>query len=228
MSRTAHHLPQEIPPSQIRYDSGGAVEEIFNSLTHAIGIGLSIAGLAVLLVLTSFDPSPWKYVSFSVYGASQILLFLSSALMHSFAALPRVRHVLRIIDQSFIFVLIAGTYTPVSLVAMRGTTGWVVFGVIWGLAVVGILIKTVFVPRPSLLTDLIYLPMGWLIVVAFSSVSEATAPGFLTWALVGGICYTGGVVFYAVKKIPFGHVVWHLAVLGGSICFFFAFALYLA
>lgn len=225
---TSADLPAEIKPSEIRYGSGGAIEEIFNSITHAIGAGLSIAGLIALIVLSGNDPSPWKYASFSVYGASQILLYLSSSIMHSFAALPRVRHVLRIIDQAFIFVLIAGTYTPLCLIAMRGNAGWLVFGVIWGLAIAGIIVKTMFARKPSLATDFVYLPMGWLIVFAFRPMIESTTPGFVVWTLAGGICYTVGLIFFAWKKLPFNHVIWHLFVIGGSVSFFMAFALHLA
>ena len=220
--------PREIPPSQIRYESGIAIEEIFNSLTHAMGAGLSIAGLVVLLVITGNNPSPWKYAGFAVYGATQIMLYLSSALMHSFASLPRIRAVLRVIDQAFVFVLIAGTYTPVTLIAMRGNHGWLVFGLIWGLAAAGVTIKSVFRRIPSLLSDVLYLPRGWLIVFAFRPLSESTSPEFVSWLLIGGICYTAGVVFYAWRRLPFNHVIWHLFVLGGSVSFFFAYALHLA
>ena len=226
---TERHIPpREVPPSQIRYESGNAIEEIFNSLTHAMGAGLSIAGLVVLLVITGDDPSPWKYAGFAVYGATQILLYLSSALMHSFASLPRIRAVLRVIDQAFVFVLIAGTYTPVTLIAMRGNRGWLVFALIWGLAAAGVIVKSVFRRIPSLVSDVLYLPMGWLIVFAFRPLSESTSPGFVTWMLIGGICYTAGVVFYAWRRLPFNHVIWHLFVLGGSFSFFFAYALHLA
>lgn len=225
---TTESIPHEIKPSEIRYESGGAIEEIFNSITHAIGAGLSIAGMIVLLILSADEPSGWKAVAFSIYGATQIMLYLSSAVMHSFAALPRIRNVLRVIDQAFIFVLIAGTYTPVCLIAMRGNRGWFVFGIIWALAIIGILIKTVIVRKPSVLTDLIYLPMGWLIVVAFRPMIESTSVGFAVWTLIGGACYTVGIIFYAWKKLPFNHVIWHLFVIGGSVSFFLGYALHLA
>lgn len=221
-------LPREILPSQIRYGSGGAVEEILNGLSHAIGAGLSIAGLVVLLVISSEDPTPWKYVSFSIYGASQILLFLSSAFMHSFAAFPRVRRALLVFDRAFIFVLIAGTYTPIALILMRGNGGWLVFGIIWGLALVGVVVKAVLYREDKLVTDLVYLPMGWLVVVFFRQVLESTPPELILWMVIGGVSYTVGVVFYAWQKLPFGHVVWHLFVLAGSISFFLGFALHLA
>ena len=221
-------LPREIRPSEVQYESGNAIEEIFNSLTHAMGAGLAIAGLIVLMVLAGADPSPWEYVGFAVYGTTQILLYLSSAIMHSFAVLPRVRSVLRVIDQAFVFVLIAGTYTPVTLIAMRGNQGWLVFGLIWGLAVIGIVVKSVFGGIRPIISDLLYLPMGWLIVFAFRPLQATTSPQFVTWMLIGGICYTAGVLFYAWKKLPFNHVIWHIFVLGGSFSFFFAYALHLA
>jgi hemolysin III len=211
----------------VHHESGNAVEEIFNSLTHAIGAGLSIAGLVALLFITTLEPDPWKFVSFSVYGATQIMLFLSSAVLHSFATMPRIRYYLRIIDQAFVFVLIAGTYTPLALVAMRDNWGWTLFGVIWGLAVLGILLK-VFIPRGGVLTDLVYVPMGWLVLLFFRPFLESTSAGFALWALIGGACYTLGVAFYAWKRLPFSHTVWHLFVIAGSLSFFMAYAAHLA
>lgn len=223
-----NELPSELAPSQIHTEAGGAVEEILNAITHAVGAGLSIAGLVALLVLSGADPSPWKYVSFSIYGASQILLFLSSAFMHSFAAFPRVQRVLGIFDRIFIYVLIAGTYTPVCLIAMRGNWGWVIFAVIWGLAILGITLKSTVLRDSSMIGDLLYVPMGWLVVLVSRPLIESTPPGFIVWMMIGGLCYTVGVVFYAWKKLPFAHVVWHLFVIGGSVSFFMGFALHLA
>lgn len=227
-ARKTQDLPEEVSPSAIRYESGGAVEEIFNSLTHAIGAGLAIAGLVALLIISSNDPDPWKYVAFSVYGVSQILLFVSSAVMHSFAAMPRIRRTLLVLDHVFIYVLIAGTYTPVCLIAIRDSRGWIVFGIIWALAALGVTLKSLFFDRPRLIADLLYVPMGWLILLVFRPMMHATSPGFIVWALTGGACYTIGVVFYAWRKLPFSHVVWHLFVIGGSVSFFMAFALHLA
>ncbi len=224
----ANELPEQLAPSEINNESGGAIEEIFNSITHAIGVGLSIAGLVALIMLTNQNPDPWKYVAFSVYGASQILLFLSSTLLHSFAALPRIRYYLRIIDTAFIYVLIAGTYTPLALVAMRDAIGWTVFGIIWGLAVVGIVLKSTIIKERHILTDLLYVPMGWLILPFFRPILESTTTGFVVWALIGGICYTVGVGFYAWKKLPFSHTIWHLFVIAGSVSFFMAYSVHLA
>ncbi|MFW6293699.1 MAG: PAQR family membrane homeostasis protein TrhA [Spirochaetota bacterium] len=221
-------LPRELAPSQVDFPPGGAVEEILSSLLHAIGAGLSIAGLVALIILTGDDPSPWKYVSFSIYGASQILLFLSSAVLHSFWALPRVRWVFEILDRDFIFVLIAGTYTPFCLVAMRGHLGWVILGIIWGLAIVGIVMKSTVFRESNLIADLLYVPMAWLVVGFYRPLLASVSVDLLIWMIAGGLCYMVGVVFYAWQKLPYSHVVWHLFVLGGSACFFLGFALHLA
>ena len=224
---TTDDLPREVPPSQIRYASGGAIEEIFNSITHAVGAGLAIAGLVAIMILVGEDPSPWKYVAYSIYGASMILLFLGSAIMHSFAAMPRVRRILLILDQAFIFVLIAGTYTPICLIAIRDSWGWVMFGIVWALAIVGIVLKATVFQKESLKTDIIYVPMGWMIVLIFRPVIQATSTGFIVWALIGGACYTIGVVFYAWRRLPFAHVVWHLFVIAGCVSFYLGYALHL-
>lgn len=220
-------IPEQLAPSEIRYESGGAIEEIFNSITHAIGAGLSIAGLTALIMLANMNPDPWRYVGFSIYGTTQILLYLSSSIMHSFAALPRIRYYLRIIDQSFIYLLIAGTYTPVTLIAMRGNSGWLIFGIVWGIALVGILLKTLVFREPHIISDLLYIPMGWIIVFAAKPLMEVVDPRLIFWSLIGGASYTVGVVFYAWKKLPFSHTIWHLFVIGGSVSFFMAYSLYL-
>lgn len=224
----AETLETELRPSEIRYESGGPIEEIFNSITHAIGAGLSIAGLTALMMLTNEDPSPAKYASFIVYGVSQLLLYLSSSIMHSFAALPRVRYYLRIVDQSFVYLLIAGTYTPVTMIILEGAWGWTVFGIVWGVAILGIILKSLVFRDHHIITDLLYIPMGWIIVIAIGPLMRLSPPGFLMWGLIGGLCYTLGVVFYAWKRLPFGHTIWHLFVIGGSVSFFMGFSLYLA
>ncbi|MEE8441495.1 MAG: hemolysin III family protein [Spirochaetia bacterium] len=224
---TSGKLPEEIPASQIRYESGGAIEEIFNSLTHAIGAGLAIAGLVALLILTGKDPSPWKYVGFSIFGASQILLFLSSAVMHGFAAMPRIRRSLAVFDHALIYVLIAGTYTPLCLIAMRGNWGWVILGIIWSLAIIGIVLRTIFFDRTRLLADLLYVPMGWLIVLFFRPLLQTTSVQLVVWAMIAGVFYTVGVVFYAWCKFSFSHVVWHLFVIVAGVSFFVGYALHL-
>lgn len=196
-------------------------EEIANSVTHGIGAGLSIAGLTLLVVLAAIYGDVWRVVSFSIYGSSLVLLYLASTLYHSIQH-PKVKQVLRIFDHSAIYLLIAGTYTPFTLVSMRGPLGWTIFGVVWGLALLGIAFKTVFIGRFEKLATAAYILMGWLVVVAFKEMLVTIPPGGVAWLMAGGIVYTLGVLFYAWQKLPYNHAIWHLFVLGGSICHFFA------
>ncbi len=204
------------------------VEEKLNSLTHSIGAGMSIAGFIYLLVLTRMGGgTPLAYVSFSLYGAFQILLYLSSALTHQFSDIPRVNKGFRILDQTAVYLLIAGTYTPVALLGLGGAWGWSIFGVIWGFAILGILLKTLVFREKHLISDLFYLPMGWTIIIAIKPLIDAMPAGFNLWVLLGGILYSLGIIFYISKKIPMSHVIWHLFVLGGSIAFYLGFVFYL-
>ncbi len=196
-------------------------EEIANSVTHGIGTGLSIAGLTLLVVLAAIYGDVWRVVSFSIYGSSLVLLYLASTLYHSIQH-PKVKQVLRIFDHSAIYLLIAGTYTPFTLVSMRGPWGWTMFGVVWGLALLGIAFKTVFIGRYEKLATVAYVLMGWLVVVAFKEMLVAIPPGGVAWLMAGGVVYTLGVLFYAWQKLPYNHAIWHLFVLGGSTCHFFA------
>lgn len=196
-------------------------EEIANSITHGIGFLLSIAGLVVLVVSASYEGDPWKIVSFSVYGASLVILYLASTSYHSFHS-PRLKHVLRIIDHCAIYLLIAGTYTPFTLLNMRGPVGWTLFGIIWGLAALGIALKGFHVDRFPILTPLIYIGMGWLGTVAVWPTVKVIPPGGIALLVAGGVTYTLGVIFYALEKLPYNHAIWHLFVLGASACHFFA------
>lgn len=203
-------------------------EEKFNAFTHNIGAGLSIAGLVFLLYLTrQGGGTALHYVSFSLYGAFQILLYLSSGLTHSFTDKPHVHGVMRIIDQASVYLLIAGTYTPIALITLRGPWGWSIFGIIWAMALAGITMKILLGKRPHIITDLFYLPMGWTIIVAVKPLKAAAPEGLLMWVTIGGACYTVGILFYLMKKLPFSHVIWHLFVLGGSIGFYLGFVKYL-
>ena len=205
-----------------------SVEEKLNSITHGIGTGLSIAGLIILLILTAQrNGRPLAFVSYSLYGAFQIVLYLASTLTHQFSDMPGPGKAFRIMDQASVYLLIAGTYTPAVLLGLGGAWGWSLFGVIWALALAGILMKTVFLRGTHLASDLLYLPMGWLIVIAARPMAQTMPPGFIRWMFIGGACYTVGIVFYIAKKLPFSHLIWHLFVLGGGISFFMGFALYL-
>lgn len=196
-------------------------EEIANGITHGIGALLSIAGLVVLVVLAVLYGTTWHIVSFSIFGASLIVLYTASTLYHSIQV-PKARPILRIIDHSSIFLLIAGTYTPFLLTALRGPWGWTLFGVVWGIAILGIIFKIFFIGKLEVLSTLAYLGMGWLCVVAIKQLLVTMPPYGVAWLVAGGIVYTVGVLFYAIKKIPYNHAIWHLFVLGGSLCHFFA------
>lgn len=201
-------------------------EEIFHSISHGIGAGLSIAGLTVLVVLASLFGNIYQIVGFSIYGATLTILYLASTLYHSFQS-PRLKRVFKIVDHASIYLLIAGTYTPFLLVAIRGAWGWTLLIVIWGLALLGVGFKTVFIHRFEKLSVLAYVLMGWLCVVAVNELVANIPRGGLIWLAAGGAAYTIGVVFYALHRVPYMHAVWHLFVMGGSVCHYFAVLFYL-
>ncbi|MDC7226424.1 MAG: hemolysin III family protein [Spirochaetales bacterium] len=203
------------------------VEQKLNSVTHGIGAGMSIVGMIILLVLSTRANDPWMITSFAVYCSFQILLYLSSTLTHVFHDMPKPHSVLRVLDQAAVYLLIAGTYTPVALIVLRGSGGWWMFGIEWGMAVAGILMKSLFIRGKHLASDLLYLPMGWLILFFIRPLSALAPGGLLMWIFIGGGCYSIGIIFYIIKKIPLGHVIWHLFVLAGSISFYLGFILHL-
>lgn len=194
-------------------------EEIANSVTHGLGLLLALAALAVMVVFAALRGTVWHVVSCSIYGATLTLLFAASTLYHSLPW-PRAKAVLKIVDHSAIYLLIAGTYTPLLLVPLRGPWGWSLFGVIWGLALVGIVFKLFFVGRFKLLSTLIYVGMGWMALVAIRPLCQSLPRGGLVWLVVGGLLYTLGTVFYLKRSIPFNHAIWHAFVLAGSLCHF--------
>lgn len=200
-------------------------EEIANSITHGVGAALSVAGLTLLVALAAIYGDVWRIVSFSIYGSTLILLYLASTLYHSIQY-PKVKHILRIFDHAAIYLLIAGTYTPFTLVSMRGPWGWSLFGIVWGLALMGVAFKTIFIGRYEKIATAAYVLMGWLVVVAFKQMVLTIPPGGIVWLVLGGVAYTLGVIFYAWNKLPYNHAIWHLFVLAGSICHFFAILFY--
>ena len=200
-------------------------EEIANSITHGIGAGLSIAALVILVVFAALQGDAWKIVSFSIYGVSLFALYLTSTLYHSFTN-PKLKQFFHVLDHSAIFLLIAGTYTPILLISMRGVLGWILFGLIWALALGGIVFKIFFFEKFKMLSVLFYVGMGWLVVIAGKPVLEMVPTSVNLWLLIGGIFYTAGVVFYVTKKIPFQHGIWHLFVLCGSVSHFFGMLQY--
>ena len=201
------------------------LEEIANSITCGIGLCLSIAGLVILVVLANFHRGAFRVVSLSIYGASLIFLYLTSTLYHALQC-RRAKHVFEIMDHSAVYVLIAGTYTPFMLVALKGVWGWSLFGVVWSLAVFGIVFKSFHVKRFKVFSNAVYLAMGWLVVIAIQPMIKTLPFGAIAWLLAGGLLYSAGVLFYVFEKLPFGHTVWHLFVLGGSLCHFFSIFFY--
>lgn len=198
-----------------------SVEELANTVTHGIGLALSLVGFVVLLVLAVMRGSAWHIVSCAIYGSTLVCLYTASTLYHGIAS-PRLKRVLKVFDHSAIFLLIAGTYTPFLLVNLRGGWGWSLLGIVWGLAMAGIIFKFLFVDHFKILSTAVYLLMGWLALIAVKPLLVLVPLGGLLWLLAGGLLYTSGVVFYAWKRIPYNHVIWHVFVLAGSACHYFA------
>ncbi len=201
-------------------------EEIASSITHGIGVALSIAGLTVSLVFASLYGNAWHIVGFCIFGISLILLYTSSTLYHGFQN-PKIKHIFRVIDYSAIYVLIAGSYTPVILISMRNTLGFTLLGLVWGMAFLGIILKVLFFKKLQIVAVAFYLLMGWMIVFVVKPALVVVPRGLFYWLLAGGLCYTIGVIFFALKKIPFNHTIWHFFVLGGSTLHFLGMFFYL-
>ena len=199
--------------------------ELANSLTHGAGLALAAGGCAVLVTLAALRGTAWHIVACSVYGATLVCLYGASTVYHSVRS-RRMKRVLRIVDHSSIYLLIAGTYTPFTLVNLRGGWGWTLFGVVWGLAVAGILFKVWFVEHFPTASTAVYLLMGWMAVVAIKPLFALVPPMGLVWLLAGGLLYTAGVGFFAWQKLPYHHAIWHLFVIGGSVCHYFAVLFY--
>lgn len=194
------------------------LEDRANALTHGVGVGVALSGLVLMAVLSAASRDPWKIASVSIFGATLVLLFVSSMLYHS-AADPKRRKALRVLDHISINLLIAGTYTPFLLVNMRANSGWALFWAIWGLALIGTIGELFFTGRFKLLSTVRYILMGWIILVALGPLVASVPFPSVVLLFVGGGVYSLGAVFYMLdKKIPFGHAVWHVFVIGGSVC----------
>lgn len=201
-----------------RYTLG---EEIFNSVSHGTGGLLAIAGTAVLIVVAAIYSDAWGVVSSSVYGASLIILYTMSTLYHAITN-DKAKKFFRIMDHDTIFFLIAGTYTPITLVPLRGPLGWVLFGIVWGAAILGIVFNSIDLEKFRKPSVVCYVAMGWVIVAAIKPMLEKVSPISLWFLLIGGLFYTVGIIFYAKKNIKFFHSVWHLFTIGGSVFHYFA------
>lgn len=196
-------------------------EEVVNSITHGIGALLSIAALVILIVVAGNHGDIRHLVSFSIYGSTLILLYLSSTLYHSFSS-PRIKNLFARFDHISIFLLIAGTYTPILLTSIGGVWGWTLFGIIWGLALTGAVIRAIYLHRFRKLMVAVYLLMGWMFVFAGNKVYLSLPSISLTFLVLGGIAYSVGVIFYMWRTLPYSHGIWHLFVLAGSVLHFFA------
>lgn len=203
------------------------VGERFNSISHMVGAVLALIGATVLVTLAALMADPWKIVGFSVYGVALVLLYLASTLYHALRG--RAKAVFQKLDHCSIYLLIAGSYTPFALVSLRGPWGWTLLGVVWSLALLGI-VQEVWLARGARIWSMvIYVLMGWLAIVAVEPLWKALTPSGFAWLAAGGACYTLGIAFYATDhKLRHGHGVWHLFVLGGSICHFLTLLLYVA
>jgi hemolysin III len=202
--------------------------ERFNSVTHLVGTVLSLAGLATLVTMAAMERDPYKIVSFAVYGAMLLVLYTISTLYH-WVRSPRAKAVLQKCDHSAIYLLIAGSYTPFTLVTLRGPWGWSLFGVSWGLAALGIVQELTLGRRTRSVSMVIYVLMGWLALVAIRPLVTALPPAGTAWLLAGGLIYSAGIYFFINdERIRHGHGIWHLFVLGGSLCQFVSIARYVA
>ena len=200
-------------------------EEKLNVISHAFGLILSVIALVLLVVFASLEGSAWHIVSFSIYGASLIVLYAASTFYHN-SKTPKLRYRLNIFDHASIYVLIAGTYTPFTLVVLDGWVGWTIFGVSWGLALTGVILKLFFIGKYDKISTIAYVLMGWLIVFAIKPLVQNLPIEGLLWLLGGGISYTVGAILYSFKKIKYNHFIFHIFVLLGSFCHFIAVFFY--
>ena len=200
-------------------------EELANVLTHGIGAILALSALIVLIVFSSLNGTAYHIVSSAVFGTCLLLLYTMSTLYH-LVKKERIKRVFRLLDHSSIFLLIAGTYTPFTLVTLNGKWGWTLFGLVWGLAVTGIITEFATGQKYKKVSLVLYIGMGWLIIIAIKPLIDTIPLGGLTLLICGGLCYTLGIVFYIWKSLAGNHAIWHLFVLGGSMLHFFAVFFY--
>jgi hemolysin III len=198
--------------------------EKINSITHLVGAALALPAVIVLIVMAFSIGDTVKIVSISIYGFTLFILYLFSTLYHSFRGTAKT--VFQRFDHIGIFLLIAGTYTPFTLITLHGLWGWSIFGFVWGLAVFGITMVAIFGERVSWLRLILYVVMGWCIVVAMKPLTDSMNSSGLAWLMAGGLFYTVGIIFYAWKGLPRGHEIWHFFVLAGSLCHFITISLY--
>lgn len=212
----SHSLLDICPVSKQTY-----LEDLVCALVQVFGLALSIAGVSVLITLAGMNGDAWRIVSISIYGATLVIVYLSSTIYHGTRD-KRRKLVLKVLDHANIHLLIAGTYTPFMLVTLKGAWGWSILGVIWGLSAVGYLLKVFLRDRYGSVSVIFYLFMGWIVVMAAGPLMGKLPLEGLAWFLAGGVTYSLGVIFYLLHKVRFNHAVWQVFVLGGSVCFYFA------
>lgn len=195
------------------------MEERLNAVTHGVGALLALVGLVILITSSRLHGDIWCLVSSYIYGTSLVLLYLASTLYHSFTD-EKLKYIFKIFDHAAIYLLIAGTYTPFMLVLFRGAVGWTFFGVVWGLAIIGVVFQIFYVNRFKILSTLCYIVMGWLMLLFLKPLVAALPTGGLYWLIGGGLFYTVGALFYLYRWFPYNHMVWHLFVLAGSVAHF--------
>jgi hemolysin III len=201
-------------------------EERVNILSHALGFVLSIVALVLLVRHASINGDVWHVVSFSVFGVSLMILYAASTVYHS-AKNIQFRKKMRIVDHASIYILIAGTYTPFTLVILSGFSGWMIFGITWGMAVVGVVLKLFYTGKYDAVSTLMYVFMGWIIVFAIEPLIDNLSSDGLFWLVAGGMAYTTGAILYSIKKIKFNHAIFHVFVLAGSFCHFVSVYFYI-
>lgn len=200
-------------------------EELFNRLTHLAAAIMSVIGAVVLLFTASHTGDTYRVVSVAVFCVTLSVFYVISTLYHTVRE-PRIRYLFRILDHAGIFLVIAGSYTPYTLVPMRAGNGWALFGVIWGLAIAGAIFKTFMTHRLAFLAPVFYLALGWLIVVDLEGLLSMVPIKGVLWLLAGGLCYTVGILFYAIDRIPYNHAIWHVFVIAGSVCHYLSVLFY--
>jgi len=202
-----------------------AIEEIANAVTHGLGLALSVAGFAVLLIIALLRGDKWQIAGCAIYGITLVFLYLASTLYHSVKS-PRAKQLLKLLDHCAIYFMIAGTYTPFTLVNLRGVWGWTLLSLIWSLCVGGVIFKFWSVNKLQPISTVLYIVMGWLCLIAIKPLIQFIPAGGLAWLLAGGFLYSGGVVFFGWHRVRYNHAIWHLFVLAGSICHYFAVVFY--
>ena len=201
------------------------VNEVFNAITHGIGTGLSIAGLVLLIIKGAQTGSPIKIVSYAIFGASMVLLFLFSTLFHSLI-FTKAKKVFQVFDHSSIYLLIAGSYTPFCLITIQGWLGWTLFGIVWSIAIAGVVFKSIWLQKRGKTDVILYVIMGWICLLAIKPLYIGLGTTGFLLLFLGGVSYTVGAFFYSMKNVKFMHVVWHLFVMLGAIFIFFSIYLF--